>query len=89
MQSFESIALEVLKSNGIDFRSAPTGRGLRLVNKAWRGRERESASLYPYVDVGNGAIAAVRRYWAKGGCTDSLLEYICTLESEASRLVNK
>lgn len=90
MRSFEAIALEALKSEGIDFRSAPSGRGLRLVNKAWRAREREvNGGLWPHVDTANGAINAVRRYWKRGGCTDSLLEYIGSLEAEASRIVNK
>lgn len=89
MRSFPSIAKEALTSAGLDWRSAPVGRGLRIVNKAWRQREADSAQLWPYRDTAEGAISAMRRYHAKGGCTDSLYEYAAALEAEASRIVNK
>jgi hypothetical protein len=87
-RSFESEVTEALKAKGRSIVDRLDTQAVRLVNRIWREREAEiNGGLWPFVSPEAG-IRAMRRYWAKGGCTDLILEYVYGLEAEQSRIVN-
>jgi hypothetical protein len=82
---FTSVCEDALRTAGIDFRAAPTGKGLRLINKI--ARASDDSHLWPICGAFSATDRAINRL--RGDYRpDSLLEYAYALDAEMSLIVN-